>query len=1416
MPPPPPLGPGESWGQLVVVIDETYCATKNDLETPANEDDPSPMGKEPETPPTTAVGPIGGGDGSPPSIGLLTPIGDEFEYDPNDPTSPGWTPTDLPGFDPTREDVTSVTIVDIDGDGDSDIIVTTGEGEETEIFVNGPDGYEAPIYVGTETDETTDVEVADVNGDGIPDLVLGNEDAPDMVYLGEEDPDNPGKGTGDFREVEPIPIPGTKDGKTAAIDVGDVNGDGIPDVVVGNSGQPNKVYLGEEDPDNPGKGTGNFDTEVPLGDPTGSEETTDVLIVDADGDGVNDIVVANKDARDRVFATDNNGPLTESELEKASLITNEEEMVFLGADDKKNPRATEDIEVADINGDGAPDFVIATGDGPPKVIYGHPERGAWKLSEQPATDLGGGEDEKAAKTVEMVDVDGDGDIDAVIGNSDGTVTTYFNEEDELKYVPEKSEPVGTESTDSHGLSRTADVNGDGLPDIITGTDIVLNDGNGDFSEMERVPYWKGEEVPKEVTSLDVDNDGDIDLIVVVDGEPGATILLNPGSGDFSEAEKIPGVGATGRETKAPSAATTLLDVNNDGFMDLVTAPNGNVVRVTINPGSGDPSDWKTALRTGDFFELPALTGSEKITDIEVADLTGDDDGDAGIHLVIASNNGVISYPRPPFNGAKALPDPGDAWLRERPIRDLIAQSTPLKQIEVRDMNNDGFPDLVTAASGSATGVLIHWGDGSGEFTAGETSQVGSESRDIDTLEVADVDGDGWEDIVVGYTPAPANADDDTPLSTKMIYYGSGSKATTGPGMEAWEDEQPKSLGSGGDKIGSLEIVDLNGDGNLDMVSSSAGEQTEVVLGKSVEQIFDEKAEENHKKAMEALRLSEEEGRINNIDVEVGDKINDPENSECRAPGDDYYPVRTTLYIDFPIVPCYSEECILLDPIHKVTETVQNLQGDGLLRCTVDVVDAYREINPAPSPPPPTPPMPSPPPPSALPSPPPPTTPPPSPPPPTTPPPSPPPSGPPAAPKGKPNNPPPPPSSPPPEPPPPGNPTCGTLGGYASRDPTDDCGKYPPTWVPTPPPGAPGGPPIAPCSVVQGAGCECQGTAFTPDAFTPDSPPLCNNECIRRPDATAAGQPLAGAVNNGQCQDGGPGSTGQVCEFGTDCGDCGPRCVWPPPSPPGEGDGTWVDGEAIGDEATCHHYLKARDDGTVAPCRWDASAGDGVVTSYNLVTGASDAVADPKMDEAACQAYADSVGKQMNYIRLGTAPGLPRGCFETTLKIGATQPKKPYIYYNRNLDETAECVGTKTHGMSTWDFTHCVTGNWASSGKCISLPGERFACPPPPTPPAPPSPPPSDPPLPKEWGCHCVFEAKCACIEEHQTLDDDKLARLNAHYTKLAKNNIVAFDAPPALPPSAPAGLKGRLLYERSAHVPLNDDVYAPSRLKDEP
>ena len=52
------------------------------------------------------------------------------------------------------------------------------------MYINGPEASSRRSRSGaTKTTGTTDVEVTDVNGDGI-DLVVGNEDAPDMVYLG--------------------------------------------------------------------------------------------------------------------------------------------------------------------------------------------------------------------------------------------------------------------------------------------------------------------------------------------------------------------------------------------------------------------------------------------------------------------------------------------------------------------------------------------------------------------------------------------------------------------------------------------------------------------------------------------------------------------------------------------------------------------------------------------------------------------------------------------------------------------------------------------------------------------------------------------------------------------------------------------------------------------------------------------------------------------------------------------------------------------------------------------------------------------------------------------------------------------------------------------------------------------------------
>ena len=106
-------------------------------------------------------------------------------------------------------------------------------------------------------------------------------------------------------------------------------------------------------------------------------------------------------------------------------------------------------------------------------------------------------------------------------------------------------------------------------------------------------------------------------------------------------------------------------------------------------------------------------------------------------------------------------------------------------------------------------------------------------------------------------------------------------------------------------------------GNLDMVYSANGQLTQVTLGRSVSQNFDATAVENQKANLGQLPLSNG-ATITNTDVVVGPPTYSPTGSECRNPGDAYYPVQTTLMIDFPIVTCYSPECIILDPIKLVS------------------------------------------------------------------------------------------------------------------------------------------------------------------------------------------------------------------------------------------------------------------------------------------------------------------------------------------------------------------------------------------------------------------------------------------------------------------------------------------------------------------
>ena len=81
------------------------------------------------------------------------------------------------------------------------------------------------------------------------------------------------------------------------------------------------------------------------------------------------------------------------------------------------------------------------------------------------------------------DVDDDGDVDLVVGNRDQTTKVYFNDgtgafESRTKLgEPYDTGPsaVGTDTTvDTTGVATTVDLNGDGYPDVVTGTEVCLS------------------------------------------------------------------------------------------------------------------------------------------------------------------------------------------------------------------------------------------------------------------------------------------------------------------------------------------------------------------------------------------------------------------------------------------------------------------------------------------------------------------------------------------------------------------------------------------------------------------------------------------------------------------------------------------------------------------------------------------------------------------------------------------------------------------------------------------------------------------------------------------------------------------------------------------------------------------------------
>ncbi len=641
----------------------------------------------------------------------------------------------------------------------------------------------------------------DLNGDGYDDAIVVNAPGSVTVLSGDAD--------GGFQIVAQMNVGANPVGAAA----GDVNNDGVGDIVVANHGSGTlSLFLGM-----PGNA---FQPQVLL--ECGASPHF-VEIVDLNNDGNRDLVAVNY------------GP------DSVSVLLGAGDGGFGSLSKFATAPGAFSMAAGDVNGDGNVDVLTASlardgvavllgrGDGtllPARVSPAGPGVLAFAIGDldgdpypdiatanqrdHTMTTLRGVGDGNFAQvmtlpsptypfSVDIEDVNGD-------GYGDVAIAAYFS--DRILVFKGRGfgmvEPPSDHYVPSQPLAvAISEVTGDGNPDLLTigsttGTLAVLpGDGSGGFGRRNEYPVGSGSD-PRAVAAADLDGDKLIDLATANRVVSTATVL-----GALPEGGYAPGVHYP---TDGASVELAAGDLDGDGIGDLV-------VLNQIPYGVGSVSVLRGVV--GGFIRLPSFPIHANVEAVEIARFDNDDHPDLLLHgpqrAFTARGIGDGTFETPVLHEqrvvAAAAGDVDQDGLDDlvinvrgqccgydhagycicfisrqlyvkrslgdgtfgAPIVSPIANS--FWAMTLADADNDGALDVV---GGTGQGLSVMRGAGDGSFSA-EINSPGMPNAHH--IAVADLDGDGDRDAVATHGGSPS-WEEQYQSSFLAVYVGNGAGGFT--------------------------------------------------------------------------------------------------------------------------------------------------------------------------------------------------------------------------------------------------------------------------------------------------------------------------------------------------------------------------------------------------------------------------------------------------------------------------------------------------------------------------------------------------------------------------------------------------------------------------------------------------------------